>query len=108
MAVTVTDPNRTDWDRAESTTGWSTGATNTTDYAEANSSITTSFDTTSGIIEHTDTGTDLSSSLIYVWSANIAEQNTWKPGTLADSPHCLYISDSTNALSSGYSGRARP
>ena len=107
MAVTITDTNRAVWDAADSTTGWSTGTSNTTDYAEASGSITTSFDTTSGIIEHTDTGTDLSSSLIYVWSANIAEQNTWKPGTLSTSPHCLYISDSTNALSLLQAGNDR-
>jgi len=107
MAVTVTDPNRTDWDRAESTTGWSQGSTNSTDYAEASNSITVAIDNTSGIIEHTATGTDLSSSLIYVWSANIAEQNTWKPGTLSTSPHCLYISDNTNALSLLQAGNDR-
>jgi hypothetical protein len=106
MAVTVND-TRTTWDDADADTDWNVGVENTTDYAEANGSITEAVDTTSQHMEATKTLVDLTSTLVYVWSANIAEQNVWKPGTLADAPHCLYISDGTNDLALLQAGNDR-
>lgn len=108
MAVTIND-TRTEWDDADAVTDWTVpdGGVNTTDYAEASAAITSAIDTTSDSVYATKSAVDLTATLVYVWSANIAEQNVWKPGTLADAPHCLYISDGTNDLALLQAGNDR-
>jgi hypothetical protein len=35
---------------------------------------------------------------VYVWSANIADQGTWKPGTADETPHGIKLGDGTNTI----------
>jgi hypothetical protein len=45
--------------------------------------------------------------LVYVWSANIADQGTWKPGTADETPHGLLLGDGTNTIVMMNSGSDR-
>ena len=99
MATASVNDNRVEVTNADSTTGWTQGATNTTTYAENGTSITAAIDTTSDSIYYDGATYSLATyPLVYVWTANIAEQGTWKPATTADTPHGLLIGDGTNRL----------
>jgi hypothetical protein len=98
---------RTPQNDADATTGWNQGSTNSTTYAEASSSITEAIDTTSSSIFHTGTTRNINNlPLIYVWSANIADQGSWN-GTLADTPNGLLLGDGTNTIVLQNSGNDR-
>lgn len=110
MATALVDDNRTTQNAADSTTGWTIpdGGTNTTTYAENGTSITSAVDNTSDSIYHTGTTRSLVTfPLVYVWSANIADQGTWKPGTADETPHGLKLGDGTNTIVMMNSGSDR-
>jgi len=110
VATASVDDNRTTQNAADSTTGWTIpdGGTNTTTYAENGTSITSAVDTTSDSIYHTGTTRSLATfPLVYIWSANIADQGTWKPGTAADTPHGIKLGDGTNTIVMMNSGSDR-
>lgn len=101
MATASVNDTRTVVDPGDSTTGWTIpdGGTNTTTYAENGTSITSAVDTTSDSIYYTGSTYSLVTyPLVYVWSANIADQGTWKPATAADTPHGLKLGDGTNTI----------
>jgi len=101
VATASVDDNRTTQNAADSTTGWTIpdGGTNTTTYAENGTSITSAVDTTSDSIYHTGTSRSLATfPLVYIWSANIADQGTWKPATADETPHGIKLGDGTNTI----------
>ena len=101
MATASVNDNRVTQNAGDATTGWTIpdGGTNTTTYAENGTSITSAIDTTSDSIYHTGTSRSLSTyPLVYIWSANIADQGTWKPTTAADTPHGIKLGDGTNTI----------
>lgn len=99
MATASVNDARTVVTQSDATTGFNTGSVNTTTYAEASSSITTAIDTGSNRIAYTGTTRSLVTyPLVYVWSANIADQGIWNPGTGADTAHGLVLGDGTNRI----------
>ena len=100
MSVTISD-NRTTLDQCDSNTNFNVGDPDTTLYAEGDGSITYSYGETTGQIYYNSTTpnfTTAGNELIYLWSACIATQNSYKEPTPEDSSHAMWISDTTNDL----------
>ena len=99
MTVTVTD-TRTEAHNMDSTTGVTsynagTLSTNTSIFAENGISVDQAVNIGTDAMYDTIAATDLSATMIYVWSYNSALQGGWDSG--ANSPaHGMYISDGTN------------
>jgi hypothetical protein len=84
---------------ADSVTNWNQGILNNVTYAESDGSVLDAIDTTSDMIYHDSATQSLSTNpLVYVWSTNIADQGTWKPGTADETPHGLLLGDGTNRI----------
>jgi len=99
VATASVNDTRTIVTQADATTGFNQGSVNTTTYAEGTGAITTAIDTTSDFVAYTGTTRSLVTfPLIYVWSANIADQGIWNPSTGADTAHGLVLSDGTNRI----------
>ncbi len=100
MAVTISD-NRTTLDQADAATNFNAGAPISTLYAEAGFCVSIAYNETTGQLFFNSTTPDFTASgnkLIYLWSACVATQNSYKEGTAADSSHAMWLSDTTNNL----------
>jgi len=97
MAVTVTDLRTTLYsDGLTGITGADTVETGF--FAEAVSSAAVAYNIATGQIYFGTTlnTTTAGNELLYVWSAIVATQNSYKEATAADSSHAQYIGDGTN------------
>jgi hypothetical protein len=111
VAVTVTD-NRSELDQCDATTNFNTGTAITTTFAESTACVAVAYNETTGQLFYNGTTPDLSAAgnkLIYLWSACIATQNSYKVANPneADSSHAMYLSDGTNNLIIFMSGNDR-
>jgi hypothetical protein len=102
VAVTISD-NRTILDEADAVTNFNAGAAISTIYAEAGFCISIAYNETTGQLFYNGTTPDLTAAgnkLIYLWSACVATQNSYKEANPneADSSHAMYLSDGTNNL----------
>jgi hypothetical protein len=97
MATADVNDTRLVQNRADTDDGWNQGVVNNTTYAELQGSITEAIDTTSDSIFYDATPRSLVTyPLVYIWSTNIADQGTWKPGTADETPHGMVLSDTSN------------
>jgi len=101
VAVTTSD-NRTTLDAADAVTNFNQGDQNTTDFAEANASVSLAINIGTDQLFFNGTipnFTTLGNELIYIWSANNATQNAFDGGgTGADASHAMYFDDGTNEV----------
>lgn len=102
MAVTVKD-RRTILTEADSLTNWSGGDTLETEFAEGTASVARDYNIATGDIYYT-TGTSfsLTDTIIYVYSACNAIQNSWTTWA-----HSLFLGDGTNQIAFAMAGGDR-
>ena len=101
MALTTSD-NRTTLDAADAVTNFNQGTQNTTDFAEANASVSNAVNIGTDQLFFNGTipnFTTAGNELIYIWSANNATQNAFDGGgTGANASHAMYFDDGTNEV----------
>lgn len=104
MALTVTDTRTTivEGDSTDSGT-WNSGTYVTVSYAEATGSRGLAINIGSGGVYNTQASTrNLTDTLVYVWSSNVAIQTTWTSGE-----HSLVLGSGTNILAIHQAGGDR-
>ena len=100
MAVVIND-NRTMVDEGDATTNFNQGTAQTTNFAEGTGAIGLAVNTSTDQLYWSGTAinfTTAGNELLYIQTANNALQNSWKPATLSDASHAIWVGDGTNDL----------